>query len=91
MNFLNIGTMELLFILLIALLVLGPERLVSTARKVGKAVTRFRKATEDLPTLLEEIEAPPPQPPEGASPRPGRPTAPASPPHSHPPGPEQKE
>lgn len=72
MNFLNIGPMELLFILLIALLLLGPERLVSTARRMGKAITRFRKATEDLPTLLEEIDTspPPPPPPEGALPRP---------------------
>ncbi|GBD10842.1 Sec-independent protein translocase protein TatA [bacterium HR23] len=69
MDFLNIGPMELLFILLVALLLLGPEKLVSTARRVGKAVTRFRKATEDIPTLLEEIDAPPPPPPPGAHPR----------------------
>ncbi|MFN3973732.1 MAG: twin-arginine translocase TatA/TatE family subunit [Dehalococcoidia bacterium] len=91
MNFLNIGTMELLFILLIALLVLGPERLVSTARKVGKAVTRFRKATEDLPSLLEEIETPPPQPPPGALPRQGRLTGPSPPSPSPPSDPHQKE
>jgi Sec-independent protein translocase protein TatA len=67
-NILNIGTLELLFILLIALLVLGPDRLVSTARQVGRAATRLRRATENLPALLEEEEPLPP--PEGSHPRP---------------------
>ncbi|MCS7207918.1 MAG: twin-arginine translocase TatA/TatE family subunit [Dehalococcoidia bacterium] len=74
MNFLNIGPLELLFILLVALLLLGPEKLASTARRVGKTVARLRRATEDLPSLLDEIDPPPPPPapPEGALPRPPR-------------------
>ncbi|MBI4336611.1 MAG: twin-arginine translocase TatA/TatE family subunit [Chloroflexi bacterium] len=62
MNFLGIGPLELLIALVVALLVLGPERMVSTARKVGKTLGQVRKATQDLPSLLEDIVEGPSQP-----------------------------
>ena len=40
---LNIGTPELLLILVVALLVLGPNRLPDAARQLGKAVAEIRR------------------------------------------------
>lgn len=41
----NVGGPEILVILLIALIVLGPQRLPSAARQVGKAMAEFRRMT----------------------------------------------
>jgi sec-independent protein translocase protein TatB len=46
--FSNIGITELLFILLLALLVVGPERLPELAQKLGKTLRDLRKAYENL-------------------------------------------
>jgi len=47
-NFLNIGPMELVLILILALIVLGPRRLSEVARDLGKALSTFRRATRNL-------------------------------------------
>lgn len=39
----NVGTGELLVILLVALLVLGPEKLPDSARKVGNVISELRR------------------------------------------------
>jgi len=44
----GIGPGELLLIFLIALFVLGPERLPSTARDLGKAMNELRKVSDEL-------------------------------------------
>lgn len=44
----NIGFPELLVILVIALVVFGPNRLPELAKGLGKAMREFKKATEDL-------------------------------------------
>ena len=49
----GIGPSELLVILVIALLVLGPKRLPELARSLGKAMGEFRRATSDIQTELE--------------------------------------
>jgi sec-independent protein translocase protein TatB len=41
----NVGGGEILVILLLALLVLGPDKLPGTARKVGRYVNEFRRMT----------------------------------------------
>lgn len=41
----NIGPWELVFILLVALIVVGPGKLPEVARTLGKAANEFRKAT----------------------------------------------
>ncbi len=41
MQIFNIGGLELVFILLIALVVLGPERLVQSARSMGRMVNKI--------------------------------------------------
>ena len=42
----NVGTGELLVILLVALIVLGPERLPDTARKIGNVVGELRRMSQ---------------------------------------------
>jgi TatA/E family protein of Tat protein translocase len=44
---------ELLVILAIALIFLGPKRLPDVASSLGKAIRSFRKATRDLTDQLE--------------------------------------
>ena len=44
----GIGTGELLLILLIALLVLGPERMPKVARDVGKVMGELRRTSDEL-------------------------------------------
>lgn len=50
---LNIGAGELIIILVVALLVLGPTRLPDVATGIGKAIREFRKATRDITAQLE--------------------------------------
>jgi Tat protein translocase TatB subunit len=44
----GIGAEELVVIFIIALFVLGPERLPSLARDIGKAVRELRRASDEL-------------------------------------------
>ncbi len=44
----GIGTPELLVILVVALIVLGPERMPEVARALGKAMAELRRATSGL-------------------------------------------
>jgi sec-independent protein translocase protein TatB len=48
MSFLNIGVTELIVILLLAFLVVGPERLPEVARKLGRTMRDIRQAYENL-------------------------------------------
>ncbi len=54
---LNIGMPELLVILTVGLIVLGPKRLPEVARFLGKAMAEFRKATAGLTDELENARA----------------------------------
>jgi len=45
---LGIGMQEIILILLVALVVIGPKRLPEVARTLGKGLAEFRKATEDF-------------------------------------------
>jgi TatA/E family protein of Tat protein translocase len=44
----NLGAPELIIILVIALLVLGPGKLPEVGASVGKAIREFRKASSDI-------------------------------------------
>ena len=48
MDFLGMGWMEIMVILIVALLVVGPERIPEYARKAGKAVRQFRRITSGV-------------------------------------------
>lgn len=69
----GIGMTELLVVLVVALLVLGPKRLPEIARSLGRGMAEFRRASNDLRTSLSaslEDDHPsrpqPPQPPPDA-------------------------
>ena len=44
----GIGPLELVVILLIALVVVGPQRLPEVGKTLGKAMREFRKAQEEI-------------------------------------------
>jgi sec-independent protein translocase protein TatB len=50
----GIGMPELVVILVIALVVLGPTRLPEVARTIGRAMAEFRRQTTDL---MDEFQA----------------------------------
>ncbi|MBE2250204.1 MAG: twin-arginine translocase TatA/TatE family subunit [Myxococcus sp.] len=69
----NIGTGELIFIAIAALLILGPTKLPEFARTIGKLVRDFKRQTDDVRSTVErefykmdqELQEPPaplPQP-----------------------------
>ena len=59
MNFFGIGAMELVFVLVIALLVLGPNKMVETARTLGKYFRELQRAASEVPKLLSLEEEQP--------------------------------
>ncbi len=52
----GIGTPELLVILVVALIVLGPERLPEIARALGKGLAELRRATSGLTDELQNAK-----------------------------------
>ena len=50
----NIGIWELILILLVAVIVVGPSKLPEVARSVGKAVGELRRATSGIKREFEE-------------------------------------
>lgn len=63
----SLGVPEIAFIFILALLIFGPKRLPELGRTVGKGLSEFRKASNDLKRTinselaLEETPAPPQQ------------------------------
>jgi sec-independent protein translocase protein TatB len=49
----SLGTPELLFILVIALIFFGPRKLPQMARTIGKGIAEFRKASDDFKRTWE--------------------------------------
>jgi sec-independent protein translocase protein TatB len=49
----NIGIPELIVILIVALLVIGPKRLPDVAQALGKGLAEFRRAMEDVKDNLK--------------------------------------
>jgi len=52
----GIGFPELLMILVVALLVIGPKKLPELAKSLGKGLAEFRKATDDLKDTIYQQE-----------------------------------
>jgi TatA/E family protein of Tat protein translocase len=59
----GIGMPELLLILALALIVLGPKKLPELARALGKGMAEFRRATDDLKDEFRQLENEPPESP----------------------------
>jgi Tat protein translocase TatB subunit len=78
---LNVGTPELLVIFLVALLVLGPDKLPTAARKVGNVLGEVRRMSagfqaEMRDALQEPVHLPPAEPePDSATVAPVEPDA----------------
>jgi sec-independent protein translocase protein TatA len=68
----NVGPVELIIVLVIALLVIGPRRLPEMGNAVGKTIREFRKASTDISeaTTLESEAKPAAPPPAAPSPSP---------------------
>jgi sec-independent protein translocase protein TatB len=52
----GIGMPELLLILGLALIVLGPKKLPELARALGKGMAEFRRATDELKDEFKQME-----------------------------------
>ena len=52
----GIGMPELILILAVALIVLGPKRLPEIARTLGKGLAEFRRTTDELKEEIREVE-----------------------------------
>lgn len=54
----NIGAPGLILILIVALIVFGPNRLPEIGRAVGKSIREFKKASEGITeNIVKEINA----------------------------------
>lgn len=82
----GLGFGEIIIILVLALILLGPQRLPDVAKQLGKGLREFKKATDDLKDQFEtELYSEPKkparpalvQPPEAAAPVPAQPPGPA--------------
>src|SRR4051794_41432842 len=75
----NIGPVELIIILVIALIVIGPGRLPDVGAALGKSIREFRKASSDI-TDAARVDTSPLPPPAPAAPAPSVPAATTPPP-----------
>lgn len=83
----NLGFTEMAVIFVVALLVIGPQKLPELARNLGKSLAEFRRASNDLRRTIMEADAPAPRAPQGPADEvaaAGLPTAAESLPHSVP-------
>ena len=77
MNLFGMGTFELLVVLAIALVVLGPGKTIGMARNAGRIFGEVRRAFSDLSKMAEEEERHSAQAPRSGG-RPGAEDGPAS-------------
>ena len=55
---LDIGMPELIIILVIALIVFGPNKLPDVGKSLGRALSEFKKASDELNESSQEAEKP---------------------------------
>jgi TatA/E family protein of Tat protein translocase len=71
------GPVELIIILVIALLILGPGKLPDVGSALGKSIREFRKASSDISDSVKVDTSPLPANPPAPSTPPEAPAAPA--------------
>jgi len=54
LNLFGVGSLEIIIILLVAFLVLGPNQLLGVAKGLGKVMRELRNATGQFTRMLEE-------------------------------------
>ena len=54
MNFFSTGPLEIMVIVLVAFTVLGPTKLVATAKKIGQLIREVRGTVTQFTRLIEE-------------------------------------
>ena len=65
MGFLGIGPWEILLIVILALIILGPSKLTDFTRTLGKTVRAIRKYSTDLTTAVtRELDSTKEEPPQ---------------------------
>jgi sec-independent protein translocase protein TatA len=75
----DIGPMEIILVLAIALLVLGPSKLPEIGKSLGASIREFRKATTDVQESMRlDARAPAAPPAPAAAPAPAAPPEPAA-------------
>ncbi len=87
MNFMGIGFMELLVILLVAFLVVGPGRSIEMARRTGKVLGDLRRGFSEVTEAIsveERQRTHSQQPPPGVPSRPEMPDEDSPPPEQPP-------
>lgn len=65
----NIGPLELILILVVALLVFGPRRLPEVGRSVGRGLREFRRASSELREEFERTTSLEDEPPPADAPQ----------------------
>jgi Tat protein translocase TatB subunit len=83
----GIGMPELILILALALIVLGPKRLPEVARMLGKGLSEFRRATDELKDELRQVDLE--SEPSSVKPKPADPAPPPTSESSPSPAPSQ--
>ena len=63
----NVGPMEILVVLLIALIVFGPKRLPELGRSLGDGIKGFKEALNSAGDASADHEQTPPDQPESAA------------------------
>lgn len=63
----NLGSTEVLLIVLVILLLFGPSQIPKMARGFGQAVREFKKAQREISDELEREPPPPAQPKNGGN------------------------
>ena len=53
MNLFNIGSMELIWVLLVALIILGPAKLVHFSKSIGKLLKSSRRWIHELQNSID--------------------------------------
>jgi sec-independent protein translocase protein TatA len=49
--------MHLLLIVIIALIIFGPQRLPELGKSLGKSITEFKQATKDITDPINQVKA----------------------------------
>ena len=70
MSFLGMGPFEIIIILLVAFIFLGPERMADAARTLGKWTSELRRTTAGVRAEMDDLIADDPTPPAQPTPPP---------------------